>query len=161
MHFREGKRDMRSFKPRAKSSNPPYCPQSASTLKRQLGKHVTSKRHTRGFTIDRKKKDGRLDLHTKNSTSRHCFFSAYQKKPKVSKFRKFVLTIFGLACFARSLIRFFSLSFILLAVVLLDTTKEATLEWTRYPYGPQAQTPGVSSFMHGGFLSWTVDRIRL
>nr|XP_029711916.1 ephrin type-A receptor 3 isoform X10 [Aedes albopictus] len=27
-------------------------------------------------------------------------------------------------------------------VVLLDTTKEATLEWTRYPYGPQAQTPG-------------------
>lgn len=29
-------------------------------------------------------------------------------------------------------------------VVLLDTTKEATLEWTRYPYGPQAQTPGVS-----------------
>lgn len=31
------------------------------------------------------------------------------------------------------------------SVVLLDTTKEATLEWTRYPYGPQAQTPGVSS----------------
>lgn len=30
------------------------------------------------------------------------------------------------------------------SVVLLDTTKEATLEWTRYPYGPQAQTPGVS-----------------
>ncbi|KAL1403311.1 hypothetical protein pipiens_005722 [Culex pipiens pipiens] len=30
-------------------------------------------------------------------------------------------------------------------VVLLDTTKEATLEWTRYPYGPQAQTPGVST----------------
>lgn len=28
--------------------------------------------------------------------------------------------------------------------MLLDTTKEATLEWTRYPYGPQAQTPGVS-----------------
>ncbi|XP_030566577.1 ephrin type-B receptor 1-B isoform X1 [Drosophila novamexicana] len=27
-------------------------------------------------------------------------------------------------------------------VVLLDTTREATLEWTRYPYGPQAQTPG-------------------
>uniref|UniRef100_A0A336MPK1 CSON003848 protein n=1 Tax=Culicoides sonorensis TaxID=179676 RepID=A0A336MPK1_CULSO len=27
-------------------------------------------------------------------------------------------------------------------VVLLDTTKEATLEWTRFPYGPQAQTPG-------------------
>lgn len=32
-------------------------------------------------------------------------------------------------------------------VVLLDTTKEATLEWTRYPYGPQAQTPGVSTFV--------------
>lgn len=31
------------------------------------------------------------------------------------------------------------------SVVLLDTTKEATLEWTRYPYGPQAQTPGVST----------------
>uniref|UniRef100_A0A1B0CFJ7 Uncharacterized protein n=1 Tax=Lutzomyia longipalpis TaxID=7200 RepID=A0A1B0CFJ7_LUTLO len=29
-------------------------------------------------------------------------------------------------------------------VVLLDTTKEATLEWTRYPYGPQSQTPGNS-----------------
>lgn len=28
-------------------------------------------------------------------------------------------------------------------VVLLDTTKEATLEWTRYPYGPQTLTPGV------------------
>ncbi|XP_069702936.1 ephrin type-B receptor 2 isoform X1 [Periplaneta americana] len=27
-------------------------------------------------------------------------------------------------------------------VVLLDTTQEATLEWTRYPYGPQANTPG-------------------
>lgn len=33
---------------------------------------------------------------------------------------------------------------LLFPVVLLDTTKEATLEWTRYPYGPQAQTPGVS-----------------
>jgi hypothetical protein len=30
------------------------------------------------------------------------------------------------------------------SVVLLDTTQEATLEWTRYPYGPQANTPGVS-----------------
>ncbi|XP_066998191.1 ephrin type-A receptor 5 isoform X2 [Anabrus simplex] len=27
-------------------------------------------------------------------------------------------------------------------VVLLDTTLEPTLEWTRYPYGPQANTPG-------------------
>ncbi|KAJ9600949.1 hypothetical protein L9F63_000896, partial [Diploptera punctata] len=27
-------------------------------------------------------------------------------------------------------------------LVLLDTTQEATLEWTRYPYGPQANTPG-------------------
>lgn len=33
---------------------------------------------------------------------------------------------------------------IYITVVLLDTTREATLEWTRYPYGPQAQTPGVS-----------------
>lgn len=31
-------------------------------------------------------------------------------------------------------------------VVLLDTTKEATLEWTRYPYGPQTLTPGVRTF---------------
>lgn len=37
---------------------------------------------------------------------------------------------------------FFLFSYLI--VVLLDTTKEATLEWTRYPYGPQAQTPGVS-----------------
>lgn len=34
--------------------------------------------------------------------------------------------------------------------MLLDTTKEATLEWTRYPYGPQAQTPGVSN----NYLIW-------
>ncbi|XP_022243643.1 ephrin type-A receptor 4-like isoform X1 [Limulus polyphemus] len=27
-------------------------------------------------------------------------------------------------------------------VVLLDTTTESTLDWTRYPYGPQARTPG-------------------
>lgn len=27
---------------------------------------------------------------------------------------------------------------------MLDTTQEPTLEWTRYPYGPQANTPGVS-----------------
>lgn len=39
---------------------------------------------------------------------------------------------------------FFLLSILFSTVVLLDTTKEATLEWTRYPYGPQAQTPGVS-----------------
>lgn len=38
----------------------------------------------------------------------------------------------------------FNFSFYYASVVLLDTTKEATLEWTRYPYGPQAQTPGVS-----------------
>ncbi|XP_071440458.1 ephrin type-A receptor 4-A isoform X1 [Hetaerina americana] len=27
-------------------------------------------------------------------------------------------------------------------VVLLDTTTESSLDWTRYPYGPQANTPG-------------------
>lgn len=27
-------------------------------------------------------------------------------------------------------------------VVLLDTTQETSLDWTRYPYGPQARTPG-------------------
>ncbi len=26
--------------------------------------------------------------------------------------------------------------------VLLDTTKESMLDWRRYPYGPQAPTPG-------------------
>jgi hypothetical protein len=31
-------------------------------------------------------------------------------------------------------------------VVLLDTTGEPTLDWTRYPYGPQANTPGVSFY---------------
>ncbi|KAJ8984036.1 hypothetical protein NQ317_012260 [Molorchus minor] len=30
-----------------------------------------------------------------------------------------------------------------LVVVVLDTTKEESLDWTRYPYGPQASTPGV------------------
>lgn len=47
-------------------------------------------------------------------------------KFQISQFFSFFLSIFA---------RFL--------VVLLDTTKEATLEWTRYPYGPQAQTPGV------------------
>ena len=26
--------------------------------------------------------------------------------------------------------------------ILLDTTKETMLDWTRYPYGPQSPTPG-------------------
>lgn len=33
----------------------------------------------------------------------------------------------------------------LVSVVVLDTTGESSLEWTRYPYGPQASTPGVST----------------
>ncbi|XP_063705938.1 ephrin type-B receptor 1-B isoform X3 [Culicoides brevitarsis] len=44
-----------------------------------------------------------------------------------------------LVCFHISLLISFAKSD---QVVLLDTTKEATLEWTRFPYGPQAQTPG-------------------
>lgn len=28
------------------------------------------------------------------------------------------------------------------SVVLLDTTRESSLDWTRYPYGPQSKTPG-------------------
>ena len=32
-----------------------------------------------------------------------------------------------------------------LAVVLLDTTQESLLEWTRYPFGPNSPTPGVST----------------
>ncbi|XP_070493970.1 ephrin type-B receptor 1-B isoform X2 [Chironomus tepperi] len=42
-------------------------------------------------------------------------------------------------------------------VVLLDTTKEATLEWTSYPYGPQAQRPGwiEESFTnYGKGINW-------
>ena len=27
-------------------------------------------------------------------------------------------------------------------IVLLDTTKESMLDWTRYPFGPDAPTPG-------------------
>lgn len=33
----------------------------------------------------------------------------------------------------------------MIAVVLLDTTTEGSLGWTRYPYGAQASTPGVST----------------
>ena len=44
--------------------------------------------------------------------------------------------LFSLSLFSRR-----SLQFI---VVLLDTTKESSLDWTRYPYGPQSRTPGVS-----------------
>ncbi|KYM98678.1 hypothetical protein ALC62_10646, partial [Cyphomyrmex costatus] len=32
--------------------------------------------------------------------------------------------------------------FFMIAVVLLDTTTEEKLDWTRYPFGPQANTPG-------------------
>lgn len=35
--------------------------------------------------------------------------------------------------------------FFVIAVVLLDTTTEEKLDWTRYPFGPQANTPGVST----------------
>lgn len=47
---------------------------------------------------------------------------------------------------------FFGVGF---SVVLLDTTKEATLEWTRYPYGPQAQTPGVS-IIHLNYVCFNI-----
>jgi len=32
----------------------------------------------------------------------------------------------------------------IVAVVLLDTTNEASLEWTRFPFGSNSATPGVS-----------------
>lgn len=32
----------------------------------------------------------------------------------------------------------------LVSVVLLDTTQEEKLEWTKYPFGAEANTPGVS-----------------
>ncbi|KAI4495866.1 hypothetical protein M0802_008272 [Mischocyttarus mexicanus] len=37
-------------------------------------------------------------------------------------------------------------------IVLLDTTTEAKLEWTRYPYGPQASTPGLIKHQTGTIL---------
>ena len=36
------------------------------------------------------------------------------------------------------------IDFVSVSVVLLDTTKEDSLDWTRYPFGPQSATPGVS-----------------
>lgn len=42
------------------------------------------------------------------------------------------------------------LFFSLVAVVLLDTTQEEKLEWTRYPFGPEANTPGVSFAINAG-----------
>lgn len=38
----------------------------------------------------------------------------------------------------------FFLSHVEPTVTLLDTTGETSLDWTRYPYGPQSRTPGVS-----------------
>ncbi|KAG8264528.1 hypothetical protein J6590_008467 [Homalodisca vitripennis] len=32
-----------------------------------------------------------------------------------------------------------------MSMVLLDTATEPTLEWTRYPFGPAANTPGLQS----------------
>lgn len=82
-------------------------------------------------------------------------------KSRDTSTRSFWDKTFQIVCFAALLIsipKFIPISFDVIlnssfffhpflshhAVVLLDTTKEATLEWTRYPYGPQAQTPGVS-----------------
>lgn len=44
------------------------------------------------------------------------------------------------------------------AVVLLDTTQEPTLEWTRFPYGPNSVTPGVSIFTY--FFFAKISRTR-
>lgn len=46
----------------------------------------------------------------------------------------------------------------MIAVVLLDTTTEEKLDWTRYPFGPQANTPGVS---RSKFLSHIIEDIKL
>jgi len=48
--------------------------------------------------------------------------------------------------------------FLVIAVVLLDTTTEEKLDWTRYPFGPQANTPGVST---PKFSSHVVEGIEL
>lgn len=48
------------------------------------------------------------------------------------------IPVFSLSLF------FFSCRSLQFIVVLLDTTKESSLDWTRYPYGPQSRTPGVS-----------------
>lgn len=34
-----------------------------------------------------------------------------------------------------------------LTVILLDTTNQNSLDWTRYPYGPSSRTPGVSCLL--------------
>ncbi|KAL7726690.1 hypothetical protein ACLKA6_012769 [Drosophila palustris] len=52
------------------------------------------------------------------------------------------LSILHLICSITIAIAYYSKTAKADQVVLLDTTREATLEWTRYPYGPQAQTPG-------------------
>lgn len=36
--------------------------------------------------------------------------------------------------------------FFYLTVVLLDTTTEGSLKWTKFPFGKQANTPGVSIY---------------
>ena len=37
--------------------------------------------------------------------------------------------------------------FLCVTVVLLDTTREVELNWTKYPFGPQSKTPGVSTYI--------------
>lgn len=45
-------------------------------------------------------------------------------------------------------------SFSLIAVVLLDTTQEEKLEWTKYPFGAEANTPGVSFVINATQSRW-------
>lgn len=56
-------------------------------------------------------------------------FLAMQKKKKKKRIEMSVRSIFFLS---------------LVSVVLLDTTQEEKLEWTKYPFGAEANTPGVS-----------------
>lgn len=39
---------------------------------------------------------------------------------------------------------FFLTLYFFISVVLLDTTTEESLDWTKFPFGPNAPTPGVS-----------------
>lgn len=50
----------------------------------------------------------------------------------------------------------FHFLFAFVSVVLLDTTGEASLDWTRYPYGPQANTPGVCIVVNKQYIIYVI-----
>lgn len=55
-----------------------------------------------------------------------------------------LFSLFSLRCKKKKEKRRSILFLSLVSVVLLDTTQEEKLEWTKYPFGAEANTPGVS-----------------